>query len=96
MLLAMSMLLDGSSAPAPSTGLFPTAAPLTDLLPTAAPLTGLLPTAAPAAGLFPTAAPATGLLPDRQQTPPHIRPLPLAGPKAISSPPRNLQVGWAV
>ena len=86
MLLAMSMLLDGSSMPVPSTGVFPTAAPLT----------GLLPTAAPAAGLFPAAAPATGLLPDRQQTPPHIRPLPLAGPKAISSPPGNLQVGWAV
>ncbi|DBA83973.1 hypothetical protein WJX77_006742 [Trebouxia sp. C0004] len=62
MLLALSMLLDGSSTPAPST------MPL--------PMTGQL---------------SLGSDFDLHPTPAHVGPLPLAGPKALSSPPHNLQ-----
>ncbi|KAL0028831.1 hypothetical protein WJX79_010810 [Trebouxia sp. C0005] len=62
MLLALNMLLDGSSTPGPST------APL--------PMTGQL-------SLGPDF--------DLHPHPAHVGPLPLAGPKALSSPPHNLQ-----
>ena len=63
MLLALNMLLDGSSTPGPST------VPL--------PMTGQL-------SLGPDF--------DLHPHPANAGPLPLAGPKALSSPPHNLQV----